>query len=257
MAKRALALAAHPDDIEFGMAGTLLLLKRAGYEIHYMNIASGSCGTASLPVDEITRIRREEARAAAESVGAVWHASLVPDIEIFYEKGLLARVGALMREVAPEILLVPSPEDYMEDHPNAARLAVTAAFCRGMPNFPTDPPREPVAQDITVYHAQPAGNRAPLGGLVRPEIFVDVSGVMEEKRAMLACHQSQKEWLDKSQGMGSYLESMEALCRELGEMSGRFEYAEGWRRRSPLGLGALDADPLSAALADRAVRVDP
>jgi N-acetylglucosamine malate deacetylase 1 len=38
----AIAVAAHPDDIEFMMAGTLLLLKRAGYEIHYFNLLSGN-----------------------------------------------------------------------------------------------------------------------------------------------------------------------------------------------------------------------
>ena len=41
----AFAIAAHPDDIEFYMAGTLLLLKKAGYAIHYMTLASGSCGS--------------------------------------------------------------------------------------------------------------------------------------------------------------------------------------------------------------------
>ena len=43
--KSAIAIGAHPDDIEFMMAGTLLLLKKAGYEIHYMNVANGSCGS--------------------------------------------------------------------------------------------------------------------------------------------------------------------------------------------------------------------
>ena len=43
--KHAFAVAAHPDDIEFVMAGTLILLRRAGYELHYMNIANGCCGS--------------------------------------------------------------------------------------------------------------------------------------------------------------------------------------------------------------------
>ena len=42
MAKAAFAIACHPDDIEFGMAGTLIKLKEAGYEIHYMNIANAA-----------------------------------------------------------------------------------------------------------------------------------------------------------------------------------------------------------------------
>lgn len=247
--RRVLAVGAHPDDIEFRMAGTLILLQRAGFEIHYLNIANGSCGTASLSREEIVAIRERESRAAAASIGAVWHPSLTNDIEIFYEPQLLARVAAMMREVAPCILLTHSPDDYMEDHQSAARLAVTAAFCRGMPNFPTTPPRPPVAQEVTVYHAQPHGNRTPLRELVRPHLFVDTSAVIQQQRAMLACHQSQKTWLDASQGLDSYLDAMEAQAREVGSLSGRFAYAEGWRRRLHYGFCAAEADPLAAALA--------
>ena len=45
MSDRVFAIAAHPDDIEFVMAGTMMLLDDAGYELHYMNIANGSCGS--------------------------------------------------------------------------------------------------------------------------------------------------------------------------------------------------------------------
>jgi LmbE family N-acetylglucosaminyl deacetylase len=248
MTKRVFAIAAHPDDIEFLMAGTLILLRHAGWEVHYLCIANGSCGTAELERDEIVRIRQGEARRAAESIGAVYHESLVDDLDIFYEKGLLARVSALVREVAPDILLTHSPVDYMEDHQNAARLAVTAAFGRGMPNYPTDPPRAPTDHPVTVYHAQPHGNRDPLRQLLRPELYVNVESVIEAKRTMLAYHQSQKTWLDRTQGMDAYLDAMLALCREVGALSGRFTYAEGWRRRLHLGFCAADADPLSEAL---------
>ena len=43
--RAAIAIAAHPDDIEFCMAGTLLLLKHAGLEIHYLNLSTGTCGS--------------------------------------------------------------------------------------------------------------------------------------------------------------------------------------------------------------------
>jgi LmbE family N-acetylglucosaminyl deacetylase len=43
---KVLAAAAHPDDIEFMMAGTLLRLKDAGCEIHLWNLANGCCGSA-------------------------------------------------------------------------------------------------------------------------------------------------------------------------------------------------------------------
>jgi LmbE family N-acetylglucosaminyl deacetylase len=247
-ARRVFAVGAHPDDVEFVMAGTLILLKQAGYEIHVMHIANGSCGSMDLPPGEIARIRADEARNAARLVGAHYHPPLVNDIEIFYEKALLARVGAVLREVNPRILLVPSAQDYMEDHMIASRLAVTAAFCRGMPNFPTDPPREAAAATITVYHAQPHGNRDPLGNVVRPGLFVDITSVRSRKREMLNCHQSQKKWLDQTQGMDSYLDTMDGFAREVGALSGRFEYAEGFRRRLHYGFCDENDDPLAEAM---------
>ena len=84
-----------------------------------------------------------EALAAAEGVGAVFHESLVDDLDIFYDKPTLARLAAVVREVGPEVILTHPPADYMEDHTNTCRLVVTAAFSRGMPNFPVDPPRVP------------------------------------------------------------------------------------------------------------------
>ena len=254
MSKRVFAVGAHPDDIEFLMAGTLILLKDAGWEVHYLALANGSCGTSTTDADEIVRIRRQEARRAAACIGAVFHESFVADIEVLYEKPLLAKLAAVVREVQPDVLLAHAPVDYMEDHQNAARLAATAAFVRGMRNFPTDPPREPIGGDVCVYHAQPHGNRDPLRQLVRPELFVDVGGALARKREMLACHASQKAWLDETQGFDSYLAAMEDLARQVGEMSGRLELAEGWRRRSHLGLCAEDADPLSDALGDLVYR---
>lgn len=251
MNKTAFAIAAHPDDIEFVMAGTLIHLRDAGYEIHYINLADGCCGSTEYDRQTAARVRRDEARDACRLIGAVFHESLTQDIEIYYERSLLARLASIVREVAPEIVLTHAPVDYMEDHTNTCRLTVTAAFCRGMPNFPVEPPIAAVDQDVTIYHAQPHGNRDPLGGVVRPGLYVDISDVLEQKTAMLACHQSQKRWLDESQGLDSYLHAMHALMREVGRMSGQFQYAEGWRRHLHLGFCSADADPLTAALGDR------
>ncbi|MBL7220234.1 MAG: PIG-L family deacetylase [Phycisphaerae bacterium] len=253
MAARVFAIAAHPDDIEFGMSGTLILLSGKGCEIHYMNIANGSCGSTEHDAQTTAEIRLAEATNAAGRIGAVFHRPLVADLEIFHEKGLLARVASVMRTVAPDILLVPSPRDYMEDHANACRLAVTAAFGRGMRNFPVDPPRPPVEGDVVVYHAQPHGNRDSLNRLIRPDFFIDISSVIDEKADMLAEHKSQADWLDHTQGMNAYLDTMRGLAGEMGSLSVRCEFAEGWRRHNPLGLCALDADPLVNLLGDHVV----
>ena len=161
-----------------------------------------------------------------------------------------------MREVAPDIVLTHSPVDYMEDHTNTCRLAVTAAFARGMPNFPVMPPRAAVSSKVTVYHAQPYSNRDPLRRLVMPDFYVDVTDREEAKVATLAKHVSQKRWLDESQGLDSYLNTMRDLDAEVGRMSGRFEYAEGWRRHLHLGFCGQDDDPLYEALSNRIVRAD-
>ena len=155
--KTAIAIGAHPDDIEFLMAGTLLLLKRAGHEIHYLNLASGSCGSRVHPAARLRNLRSAEARESAKILGAVHHPCFVDDLEILYDLSTLRRVASVLREVRPSIVLTHSPQDYMEDHMNTCRLAVTAAFSLGMRNFRTSPPRKAVDQDVAVYHALPHG----------------------------------------------------------------------------------------------------
>jgi len=247
-ARIALALGAHPDDIEFMMAGTLRCLKQAGWETHYLNLASGSCGSAEHPVARLRRIRGEESRSAAHVLGAVFHESLVDDLNIYYERPTLRRLAAVIREVNPGILLAPSPQDYMEDHTNACRLVVTAAFVRGMRNFRTQPSRQPVDGEVTVYHAMPHGLRDPLRRRIIPGAFVNTTGAQAAKTAALSEHRSQQKWLGSSQGMNDYLLTMEGFSRELGAMSGCFLHAEGWRRHLHYGFCAAGADPLRDAL---------
>lgn len=240
----ALAVGAHPDDIEFMMAGTLILLRQAGVSVHMWNLANGNCGTATLGREEIIRLRGQEAKASADLVGATLHAPLVDDIMIYFEPSLTARVAAVVREVKPDILLIPSPSDYMEDHQNTCRLMVTAAFVRGMSGFPTTPPVAPWGGEVVVYHALPYGLRDGLRQLVRPGQYVNVASVLSRKREMLAQHRTQKEWLDVSQGVDAYLNAMEDMCRQVGKLSGKFTFAEGWRKHSHLGFCAEDANPL-------------
>lgn len=248
--KTVFAIAAHPDDIEFTMAGTLFLLKARGWNLHYMMIANGSWGTASMNREQIIRARREESIAAAEYIGAAYHEALVDDLEIFYCRKTLLQLIATVREVQPDVVLTHSPSDYMEDHQNAARLAVTAAFCRGMVNAPTEPPVPATFQDVAVYHAAPHGNRDAMRKLVRSERYVNIESVIQRKREMLACHKSQKEWLDVSQGYDSYLDSMQNAGAMTGKLCGKFQYAEGWRKHNHLGFSAVDSDPLGETLAD-------
>ena len=190
-----------------------------------------------------------ETIAAAEMLGATFHPSITNDLEIFFDDRLLRRVAGIVREVSPEILLTHSPADYMEDHTNACRLAVTAAFSRGMPNYPTEPPRPAVEQSVTVYHAQPHGNRDALGELVRPKLFVDIGSAMDEKARLLACHASQQQWLDASQGMSSMAMAMHSASPRSRRNVGPVRIRRGLRKHLHLGFCSETADPLAAALA--------
>ena len=244
----AIAIGAHPDDIEFYMAGTLVLLQRAGWETHYLNVANGCCGSVQYDAKKTRIVRRAEAKRAAQVLGAHFHASLCNDMEVFYELKLLRRLAAVIREVKPNIVLTHSPVDYMEDHTNTSRLAVTAAFAHAMPNFRSVPPRPVAEYNVTIYHALPHSLRDPLRRLVMPGAFVNTAMTQAAKRAALAEQRSQQNWLDVSQGMDSLGDKVDDMARAVGKLSRKFKFAEGWRRHLHYGFSATDIDPLRAAL---------
>lgn len=245
----ALAIFAHPDDIEFVAAGTLLHLKDLGWEIHSMNVANGCCGSTTTSAEETARIRAQESRRAAALLGATHHDPIANDLEIEFSTPYVRKLCALVRSAQPSILLTHAPLDYMEDHMQTCRLALTAAFARAAPNFVSDPPRPAWDGDIAIYHAQPHGNRDPLGNFVTPHCAVPIDTVIDRKMAMLAQHQSQQAWLQTSQGLNSYCQTMLDLGSELSQrLALPCRFAEGWRRHLHLGYASTDIDPLRDAL---------
>ena len=246
----ALAIFAHPDDIEFVAAGTLLMLKEHGWDIHYMNLCAGSGGSVQMDAVTTARTRLAEGQEAARILGTKFYPPISDDLELTYDPALLRKVSAVVRESKASIVLTHSPQDYMEDHMFASRLAVSAAFLHCVPNLPSDPPREPYMHDVTVYHAMPHGLRDPLRKRIQAGEYVNTTTVHAVKRKALAAHESQKHWLDVSQGMDSYLISMDEMSREVGRMSGVYEHAEGWRRHLHLGFSSAEIDPLKKALGE-------
>src|SRR5438309_8094943 len=129
-----LSVLAHPDDAEFLCAGTLLRLRGLGWEIHVASMTPGDCGSAELPPEEISRIRRAEGQRAAESVGGRYHCVEERDLLITYNERALEHVTRLLRTVRPRIVLTHSPDDYMLDHELTSTLARAATFAAPMPN---------------------------------------------------------------------------------------------------------------------------
>lgn len=245
-----LAIAAHPDDIEFLLAGTLLQLGQRGWDLHYVNLCDGSRGSTTMNREECAATRLEEAKQACKVLGATFYPPIYADMEATYTTENLKKVTAIVRSAKPSAILTHSPSDYMEDHEVACRLAVSAGFSHGMPNLESDPPVEPFMDPVRVYHAQPIGNTTPLGDPVVPHFFVDNTTVIDRKVEALACHASQKQWLDESQGQDHYLDTCRDFAREMGSLSAKFEYAEGLRMHSHWGFCDPDHDPLREALAD-------
>lgn len=238
-----LSILAHPDDAEFLCAGTLIrLVREHGWEAHIASMTPGDCGSADLPAEEISRIRRSEGAKAAALIGATYHCLEERDLLIFYEQRSLERVTRLLREVRPRIVLTHSPADYMLDHEMTSTLARAAAFGAPAPNFFRDRGHGPPLEQIPhLYYCDAIEGKDLLGRPVAPGFAVDISHVLEPKAAMLAAHASQREWLLKHHCMDQYLQSMRAWGSRCGEAFG-LAFAEGFRQH--LGHGYPQANLL-------------
>src|SRR5262245_58316645 len=126
--KRVLAVGAHPDDVEIMCSGTLLSLHQLGHEVHVASLTLGDCGSVELSADEIRGIRHREAMKACDLMNVTYHHAGFDDLCIFNDDKSNRRVTALLREVAPEIVITHSPNDYISDHEMTSLLVRNACF---------------------------------------------------------------------------------------------------------------------------------
>ena len=228
MNKTVLALVTHPDDAEFLCAGTLALLGKAGWTIQMTTMTSGDCGSKELSKEEISSIRRQEATDAAQLINAKYESLEFEDMFITYDKPSILRVLAHLRKIKPQMVLTMSPSCYMVDHEITSTLVRTACFAAGMTNMET-PGVAPYEPTPHLYYLDAIEGKDKLGNEITPSTVVDISSTIDIKADMLACHASQREWLQKHHGMDQYLVAM----RQQGEMTGKkigVAYAEGFRQ---------------------------
>ena len=150
--ERLLAIAAHPDDIDFGLGGTIAQLSAAGTEVTYCVITDGDAGgfDPDVPRSEIPRIRRAEQRAAAAVLGAKDVVFLgYRDGELTITHGLRRDLARVIRQVRPDVAVVQTPVRNLDrmyaSHPDhlAAGEAGDAGDIPGCPQ-PVRPP-DPLA----------------------------------------------------------------------------------------------------------------
>jgi LmbE family N-acetylglucosaminyl deacetylase len=227
MEKVVLGIFAHPDDAEIVAAGTLSLLKKAGWYVHIATMTPGDKGSAELSREEISRIRKAEAAASAKLLDGEYHCLGFDDAYILYDRESINRVVTLIREVKPDLVITASPNDYMVDHEMTSKIVQTACFCAGIKNM--DAGGEPFWSVPHLYYADPLESKDIFGNFVEVLILVDITDEMDKKAEMLASHKSQRDWLLAHHKIDEYILSM----KRHGENRGKeinVKYAEGFRQ---------------------------
>ncbi len=226
---RILAIHAHPDDIEILAGGTCARLAAAGHELTLVTMSDGDCGSREYTPEETGRIRKGEAAKAAALIGAAYRWGGLHDLSIFNDDASRRQTTGLIREIRPEIVLTSAPSDYLADHEMVSLLVRDACFAAGAPNYRTPSTAEALTWIPHLYFMDPIEGLDREGRVVPPDFVVDVSAEFALKREMLACHESQRNWLKAHHGMDNYLVTMEEWTRHRGQ-SARFGYGEGFRQ---------------------------
>jgi len=244
--KTALGLFAHPDDAELMCAGTLALLKDAGWNIHISTMTPGDKGTADLTRDEISSVRKQEAAESCSIIDAGYHCLDFEDLYIIYDRESVNRATRLIRKVKPAIVFTASPSDYMQDHEITASIVQAACFASGVRNLESDTPHfEPVPY---LYYSDAMEGKDKFGNKTDPSILVDISSVINTKERMLSCHASQRNWLLIHHKIDEYILAMKRFAKERGKLAGT-EFAEGFRQH--LGHGFPQDNILKDILGDK------
>ena len=217
---RVLAVGAHPDDLEILCGGTLARFVREGHEVVMCHATLGNRGSFVHTSEEIGRIRREEARAAAAVAGAESVTLGLTDGEVNAADPEQRRlVVDLVREARPDLIVTHARGDYMSDHNEISRLVFDCSFHATLPLLETGKPHHSLVTPI--YYMDTV-----MGIGFQPTEYVDVGDVIETKVAMLEAHASQLTWLRDHDGV-DIVEQMRTTTRFRGQQCG-VAYAEGF-----------------------------
>jgi LmbE family N-acetylglucosaminyl deacetylase len=226
--KTALAVGAHPDDVEIFGAGTLALLRDKGWRIVIASMTAGDVGSVTLTRDEISAVRKRESKNAAKLLNADYFCMNNEDIFLHYDRPTLLKAIKLIREVKPGIVFTMSPQDYMIDHEITSQIVRTACFSAGINLIKTDEINS-FDQIPHLYYYDPMECKDIFGNRIIASLVVDITSVMMLKEDMLKCHESQRNWLKKHHGMDEYIIAMNRFSEIRGKEIG-VKYAEGFRQ---------------------------
>lgn len=216
--KRALIVAAHPDDADFGAAGTAALLARADWEVRYLVITDGSKGTDDPAMDSrrLVETRAREQEDAARILGVTDVRILgYTDGELEYTRDLLGAITREIRDYQPFAVYTHDPEPVIirnafvnhSDHRTTGLATVDAVYptARDRLNFP-----EQLAEGLPTHKVR----ELYLWGVNEPNFSVDITDVLDTKIEALLAHRSQFPDPDFAERMRAFWREEDGRSRE-------------------------------------------
>jgi len=212
---KVMAIVAHMDDAEIYCGGTLIKCVARGDQVTVCVVTNGDKGSFQYSREELTAVRRREQRKASGLMKA-------EELVFFdYEDGMLLDSPALrrnltetMRRTAPDVVITHYPGDGSNDHSVTGQAVTKSLITLTWPNTSSD--TLPMKKMPQLFYMDTAGG---IGFM--PDFYVDISEVIDDKKAAFLCHESQAE-CDPN-----YLETIEVLSRFRGFQAG-FRYGEGF-----------------------------
>lgn len=192
--ERMLVVVAHPDDVDFGSAGTMACLAAKGVHITYCLVTDGDAGgfDPSISRLEMAAIRRKEQTAAAATVGVHDLVFLgYPDGRVEVTLGLRRDITRVIRQVRPDVVVTQSPERNLDrifashpDHLAAGEATLSAVYPDSRNPFAFPELLEAGHEPWTVPEVWLAGHHAATDA-------IDVTEYVDLKLQALLCHESQ------------------------------------------------------------------
>ena len=238
--------AAHPDDTEIFVAGTLALLKEKGWDITICTLTAGGMGGIGTNESRTIDLRKGEARRAAAVIGAEYFCLDGRDGYLFDTEELRIKAIDLIRKQKAGVVVTHLPMDYHADHRATASIVDAAAMLATLPNVPSAYP--PLEITPLFYHSSTLGLTDPLGNQISdPHFFVNIESTTKKKLEMLSCHQSQIELMRVMHKMDDFFGEMQKQDLAWGKTAGVRVAEAYWQH---LGGGFQKTPLLQEVLAD-------
>jgi LmbE family N-acetylglucosaminyl deacetylase len=191
--ERVLVVTAHPDDVDFGWAGSVAVMTDAGIEVTYCIVTDGDAGGAEtgIPRDEMAELRRDEQRKAAAVVGVTDVRFLgYPDGRVESTLQLRCDISRVIRQVRPNAVLTQSPERNWDriygshpDHLATGDAAVSAVY--------PDARNRWAHPELEAEGLEPWTAGALWIGLAQPTHYIETTSAVDRKIEALLSHKSQ------------------------------------------------------------------